>query len=156
VLGPETARLFESGCALTVGTVAPDGSPHASRGWGLTILPGGEQVRLLLDADDGTAIANLASTGAVAVTGAAVPTLRSVQIKGRAEPPVPTHDAADLACAARFREGFFGDVERIEGTPRALLERLTPARLSVCTVTVDELYDQTPGPIAGTALRSSS
>lgn len=153
---PETAALLESGCALAVGTVAPDGTPHASRGWGLTILPGGDRVRLLLDADDGAAIANLASTGAVAVTGAAVPTLRSVQLKGRAEPPMPTDDAADLARAARFREGFFGDVERIEGTPRALLERLTPARYAVCTVTVAELYDQTPGPIAGAPLRSSS
>lgn len=156
MLDPETATLLESGCALSVGTVAPDGEPHASRGWGLTILPGGEQVRLLLDADDRTAIANLASTGAVAVTGAAVPTLRSVQIKGRAEPPVPTDDAADLACAARFREAFFRDVERIEGTPRALLERLTPIAFAVCTVSVAESYDQTPGPVAGLPLKSDS
>lgn len=123
---------------------------------GLTILPAGEQVRLLLDADDGTAVANIAATGAVAVTGCAVPTLRAVQIKGQAEPPVPTDDAADLARAARFREDFFRDVERTEGTPRALLERLTPATFAVCTVTVVESYNQTPGPVAGSPLKGAS
>lgn len=149
----DTARLIESGCALSVGTVAPDGTPHASRGWGLTILPGGEQVRLLLDADDETAVANITVTGRIAVTGCAVPTLQAVQIKGRAERPVPTDDVADLARAARFREGFFSDVERIEGTPRTLLERLTPTKFAVCTVTVVESYNQTPGPVAGSPLK---
>ena len=45
--------LAERGCALVVGTVGRDGSPHAGRGWGLTLTPASPSpVRLLLDAGE--------------------------------------------------------------------------------------------------------
>jgi hypothetical protein len=138
-----------------VATVDPDGTPHASRGYGLTVLQDGVQVRLLLDADDRTGAANLAGGGAIAVTGAAVPTLRAIQIKGIAAEPVATSDAADLARAAQHLENFFTDVTRTEGTPVALLERLRPTSFVVCTITVTEVFDQTPGPGAGGPLRTA-
>lgn len=152
----ETVALLESGCALTVGTVSADGTPHASRGWGLTVLPGGEQIRLLLDADDGEAFANLVCGGSIAVTGCSVPTLHSVQLKGQSCAPVATSDEGDLACAARFCASFIEDVTRTDGTPAALLERLIPTAYAVCTVTVSEVYDQTPGPVAGSPLKEGS
>lgn len=153
---PETVALLESGCSLSVATVCPDGAPYASRGWGLTVLPDGARVRLLLDADDRAAVVNLAGGGAIAVTGVAVPTLRAVQIKGEADEPLATSDAGDLARAARHADSFFSDVSSIEGTPVALLERLRPAAFAVCTVTVTEVYDQTPGPAAGSRIRTAS
>ena len=149
----ETGALLESGCSISVATVGPDGAPHASRGWGLTVLRDGARVRLLLDADDRTTLANLAGGGAIAVTCVAVPTMRAVQLKGKADEPVLTSDAADLARAARHCESFFADVNSIEGTPVALLERLRPTAFAVCTITVTEVYDQTPGPAAGSPLR---
>jgi hypothetical protein len=152
VFDPETVALLESGCSISVATVGPEGAPHASRGYGLTVLPDGTHVRLLLDADDCTALANLAGGGAIAVTGVAVPTLRAVQLKGVADEPVATSDAADLARAARHLESFFADVNRMEGTPVALLERLRPTALAVCSITVAEVFDQTPGPGAGSPL----
>ena len=139
-------RCCESGCSISVATVGPDGAPHASRGCGLTVLGDGTHVRLLLDADDHTVLANLAGGGAVAVTGVAVPTLRAVQLKGMADEPVVTSDAGDLARANSHIESFFIDVNRIEGTPVALLERLRPTTYAVCTITVTEVIDQTPGP----------
>ena len=95
----ETVALLESGCSISVATVGPDGAPHASRGCGLTVLPDGTHVRLLLDADDHTVLANLAGGGAIAVTGVGVTTLRAVQLKGAADEPVVTSDAGDLARA---------------------------------------------------------
>jgi hypothetical protein len=151
----ETVALLESGCSISVATVGLDGAPHASRGFGLTVLSDGARVRLLLDADDRTTRANLAGEGAIAVTGVAVPTLRAVQFKGTANDPVATSDAGDLARAALHLESFFADVNRIEGTPIALLERLRPTAFAVCTITVAEVFDQTPGPGAGSPLRTS-
>jgi len=153
VFDPETAALLESGCSITVGTVGPDGAPNASRGWSVTVLPDGARVRLLLDADDRTTLVNLAGGGPVAVTCVAVPTMVAVQLKGEANQPVPTSDASDIVRAARHCESFFGDVTSIEGTPVALLERLRPAAFAACTLTVTEVYDQTPGPAAGSPLR---
>lgn len=148
----ETVALLESGCSISVATVGPDGAPHASRGWGVTVLPDGSRLRLLIDADDRTALANLAGGGAIAVTGVAVATLRAIQVKGEADEPVPTSEAGDLARAALHCERFFNNVNRMEGTPLALVERLTPASFAACTVTVSEIYDQTPGPAAGSSL----
>jgi hypothetical protein len=154
VFDPETVALLESGCSISVATVGPTGEPKASRGFGLTVLPGGAQVRLLLDADDSITRANLERGGAIAVTGVAVLTLRAVQLKGRADEPVPTSDAGDLARAAHHLDAFFTEVNRAEGTPIALLERLRPTALAACTITVAEVFDQTPGPGAGSRLRS--
>jgi hypothetical protein len=155
VFDSEIVALMESGCSISVATVGSDGAPHASRGWSVTVLRDGARVRLLVDADDLTTRANLAGGGAIAVTCVAVPTLRAVQLKGEADKPVPTSDGADLARAARHCESFFADVSSIEGTPVALLERLRPTTFAGCTVSVTEVYDQTPGPAAGSRLRAA-
>lgn len=152
----EITALLESGCSISVATVGSDGAPHASRGWGLTLLPDGERVQLLIDADDRTTLANLTGGGAIAVTGVAVPTLQAVQIKGEADEPVPTSDAGDLARAAHHCKSFFADVNNIEGAPIALVERLKPTAFAACTITVTEVYDQTPGPAAGSPWGTAS
>lgn len=149
--------LAERGCALTVGTVGPDGAPHASRAWGLTSTPAATSpVRLLLDADDATTLANLERAGShggrIAITGADVRTLRSFQLKGR----VTSLEAAteeDHEKADRYCDDFFADILVTDGTPRVLTERLRPARYLACTVEVEEAYDQTPGPHAGSRVQ---
>jgi Pyridoxamine 5'-phosphate oxidase len=155
VFDPETAALLESGCSISVATVRPDGTPYASRGWAVTVLPDGARVRLLVDADDLTTFANLAGGGAIAVTCVAVTTLRAVQLKGEADAPVRTSAPADLARAARHCERFFAEASRIEGTPVVLMERLRPSVFAGCTVIVTEVYEQTPGPTAGAPLRTA-
>jgi hypothetical protein len=152
VFGTETARFLESGCALIVGTVGADGDPYATRGWGLDIVSDQDaRIRILIDASDSVTLDRLSSGGGVAITGTDVPTLRSVQVKGRA---LLVEDAteADRARAGRFCDVFFTDVVETEGTPRELLDRLEPADYMACLVEVDELYDQTPGPGAGQAM----
>ena len=144
--------FLESGCGLIVGTVAADGQPYATRAWGLTVLSGDRAtVRLLLDADDITAIANLSATGAIAVTAVDVPTLRSIQLKGRFLRFEDGTDA-DRDRAARFCEAFFTTIGQTEGTDRVLLDRLIPAGYQAGIVEVDEWFNQTPGPAAGEAI----
>jgi len=153
VLDPEIVAFLESGCALIVGTVAHDGTPYATRAWGMTITSRDEPltVRLLLDAADDVTIEHLGQSGRVAITATSVPTLKSRQLKGRASSVSPATDA-DLDRAAQYCEQFYGDICRTEHTPRALPERLTPADYVACTIEIDELFDQTPGPGAGAAL----
>lgn len=146
----ETKEFLESGCALVVATVSSDGAPFASRGWGLTIVRGGD-FRLLLDADDPHTIANLEATGVIAITATNVPTLHSMQMKGRCLTVEPATDV-DRARAARYCDEFFTDIVTTEGTDPRLPERLRPAGVIACEVTIDECFDQTPGPAAGSVL----
>jgi hypothetical protein len=152
VFAAATARFLESGCALIVGTVSVDSEPHATRGWGASVLPGDDaRVRLLLDADESGVLDNLTSSGAIAITGADVRTLRSVQVKGRFGASEPAADD-DRTRARRFCDAFFGAVVATDGTARELLERLVPDDYVACTIAIDEVYDQTPGPGAGAPL----
>lgn len=75
----------------------------------------------------------------------------SKQIKGAALGLEAATDD-DRACAARFTETFIVAVMETDGAPRHLLERLVPADHVACTIAIDELFDQTPGPGAGAAL----
>ena len=156
MIAAETAAFLESGCVLILGTVGPGNEPHASRGWGVTVL-GGEptKLRLLLDAHDTVAIEHVASGGLIAVTGGCVRTLRSTQLKGRAsdlEPVTPD----DEARAERYIDDMITIINEVDGTPHAQIARLRPSGYVACTVTIDEFYDQTPGPGAGAAIDVSA
>ena len=147
--------FLESGCSLILGTVLPDGEPHAGRGWGLTVLPDEAQVRLLLDVEDTTTNDCAAGGGAVAITAASVRTLRSLQLKGRVL-SLEAGSPEDAGRAARYCEAFFTDIEETDGFGREITERLVPLGYLVCTVAVDDLFDQTPGPGAGARLSGTT
>jgi hypothetical protein len=156
VIAPPTAAFLEAGSALIVGSVDGNGMPHASRGWAVTVVDADrDQVRLLMDARDRQGAANLGETGAVAITAGDVRTLRSLQLKGRAHSREPT-SVRDRVSYDRYCELFFEAVHESDGVPYVLLQRLRPSELVAWTVDVDELYDQTPGPRAGTAIAGTA
>ena len=150
VFDDETRAFLESGCALIVGTVDPDGAPHAGRGWGLSVLETGPpaRLRLLLDADDERSVAHAAAGGAIAVTATSVTTLRSMQLKG---PSIGIEVATvdDEARAARFIDDFFADVHATDGVEWDVFERMAPTGYVAFVLEAQESYDQTPGPKAG-------
>ena len=147
-------ELMESPCSLIVGTVDADGLPDATRGWGVLVLDGGAQIRLLLAANAAVTLRNLRSTGRIALTATNFRTFDSVQVKGIA---LAVEEATD-ADRARF-EKFCADCVRtlheIDDTPEALIGRFMPSGVVACIMTADELFDQTPGPGAGKCLTSS-
>ena len=61
-------------------------------------------------------------------------------------------DFLDHGRAAQYREAFFAVVHETEGTALELLRRLNADDYTACEIDVDELFDQTPGPAAGTAI----
>jgi hypothetical protein len=148
VLDAATREFLMSGCALIVATVGPGGEPYATRGWGLDVSPAGGVARVLLAATDDVTLTNLTRDGRIAVTGADVRTLRSVQVKGTATETAPA-TAPEEERAQRFIDEFFTGVGETDGTPRELMQRLVPPGYVVVHFTIHEAYDQTPGPRAG-------
>jgi hypothetical protein len=43
-------------------------------------------------------------------------------------------------------------IAELDGTPEELVWRMAPLDVVACLVAVAEVYDQTPGPVAGTRL----
>ena len=151
----ELAALSEAGAGFVVGTVAPDGTPCATRAWSAEVIDDDQRrVRFMVSADEAVVIENLQGAG-VCLTAAHVATFRSVQWKGQVvaiEPPT----ANDLAIAEAHTTRFFDAVNRIDGTPFELLDRMRPIEVLAVEMIVDEIYDQTPGPGAGAALDGPS
>jgi hypothetical protein len=152
VLDAEVVALVEGGCGLIVATVGHDGSPHATRGWGLDVVSAEPcRVRFLLDADDTRARDDLAGGHPIAITCADVPTLRSVQLKGTSAGVAPAV-AGDDERKARYAGAFYSDIHSTDGTPMHVLVRITPDEVVAVLVDVVEVFDQTPGPGAGRAV----
>ena len=152
MLSPETATFLEGGCALVVGTASVRNEPHATRGWGATVLSRDPPaIRLLLDGNDAVAIEYLTTGARISVTGGNVRTLHSIQFKGTVR-AIEAGTDEDRARAARYADELFADIEEVDGTPRPLLDRLLARQFVACIVDVDELYDQTPGPGAGASM----
>lgn len=154
MLDPETTAFLQTGCALIVGTVGPDGAPHAGRAWGLEVVEPGPvpTVRVLLDVDDELTLAHVAAHGAVAITATSVRTLDSMQLKGRSL-GLDQEREGDDALMARYVDQFFGDITESDGTPLDLLARFRPFGQVACLVEVRERFVQTPGPGAGARVR---
>ena len=156
MLSPETTAFLEGGPSFIVGTVDTDGAPTATRGWGLTVLSAevGE-CRLLLDRDADRALANLEATRAIAVTCADVPTFFAVQLKGEFVRLEPATDA-DRSRSDDYVDAFFGDIIRTDGSDLASLHQMRPNDIVASIVRFGEIFDQTPGPGAGSALPAGS
>lgn len=146
VFDRETVAFLEGGPSMIVGTSLEGRTPFAARAWGLMVVdPAARRIRLLV----GTRDAERFVVGSpIAVTGADVPTLRSLQLKGHLLDIEPGTES-DHVWFEHHCELFMGDVLRVDGTPRELLQRMTPAVLSACTIEVESIFDQTPGPGAG-------
>lgn len=155
MLDTDVVELLESGCSLIVGTVDDQTQPEAARGWGLQVLGDGTSLRVLVAADAEVTLANVARAALVAVTGTSVATFRSIQAKGRALVVEPA-TGDDQQRHDRYFDAFTTAVHETEGTALELLRRMQPSAVVVFTMTVEDLYDQTPGPTAGQRLTAGT
>lgn len=146
--------MIDAGAGLVVGTVSADGEPRVVRAWATAVLDRDPlRIRVVMGADDETVVGNLAP-GVVAVTGADVRTLRSVQLKGRVAAVEPA-TADDLQLLDEHAGRFFEAVHDVDGLPASLMRRMLPHRVIAFEVAVDETYDQSPGPTAGTTVTAA-
>ena len=152
VLDPEVVAFVQSGVAVGVATRDDDLKPEFARGWGPDVSADGRTLRLCVTAPVGSRMrANLERNGAVAV-GFSPPTIaRAVQVKGVAT-RVDEPEVADLERVERHLQSFVTEAGRI-GAPAELSRRMF-ARTGLAAVqfSIDEVFDQTPGPTAGRRL----
>ena len=150
MIGSELAAFLESPCSLIVGTVDADGLPEASRAWGVEVLDE-RSLRVLLSTQAPVTRRNVEGRGAFALTATHFTTFESVQVKGRAT-RVDVATAADRICFERYCAGAMRAIAESDGTPEELVARFITADVYACLVTIDSVFDQTPGRSAGTQL----
>jgi Pyridoxamine 5'-phosphate oxidase len=152
VLDPEVIEFIHGGVAVGVATCDDDLKPEFGRAWGPQVSADGRSLTVCVSAPEGSPMrANLERNGTVAV-GFSPPTIaRAVQVKGVAS-LVSEPDAADLERVERHVESFLAECDRI-GAPRQVAERMfMGSGLVAIEFSIDEVFDQTPGPTAGRRL----
>jgi hypothetical protein len=150
VLGPDLVVFVHGGVAVTVGTRDVDRRPAVTRAWGPEVMADGGTLKLSVIAPPGSATrANLAGNGAIAV-GFSTPTVaRALQIKGVAV-SLREPEPAELERAERHLAAFSAEAKHF-GIPARQARRIfgAPSDLLSVTVSIDQMFDQTPGPKAG-------
>jgi hypothetical protein len=150
MINAELAEFIESGVAMLGASRGDDLRPEAFRAWGAFVADDG-RLRVLISSDAGRTLDNLATNGQIAVTFTDIQSFRSVQIKGEVSGDVQPAGPSDLEHLRRYHARFCARLVEI-GHPRALADRLRPFALSAAWVDVADIYDQTPGRIAGARL----
>ena len=147
----ELASHIEAGIAIVVATRDDDMRPQITRGWGASVTDDGAALTLCVAAAEGSrALDNLRANGAIAITFSSPTTYRTVQAKGVVT-DLRAATARDLARRGEHIEDLLDLVEQV-GIERELARRLARGEVVAVTVAVRELYQQTPGPGAGTPL----
>jgi hypothetical protein len=149
VVDPGVIEFIHGGVAVGVATRDDDLRPEFARGWGPEVSADGCSVTLCVTAPQGSRmLANLEQNGAVAV-GFSPPTIaRAVQVKGVAT-RVGEPDAADLERVERHLQRFVAEAERIGAPPELSRRMFVGTGLVAIGFSIEEVYDQTPGPTAG-------
>jgi len=144
-------ELLESGVGTYVGAGTPAAGPRVTRGWGLRVLPGGRLVDVFLEDPGGNdVLAAAREDGRVAVVVAAPTTYRSIQLKGRlvdVAPPEP----GDAEWVQRHRDLYAAATALIGLAPHVSRNLWTHPVMRL-RFSVEEGFDQTPGPRAGERL----
>jgi Pyridoxamine 5'-phosphate oxidase len=153
VLTPELVEFIHSGVAVGVATRDESMRPAFTRAWGPLVSEDRRSLTLCVSAAEGSATrADLERNGAVAV-GFCPPTIaKAVQLKGVAVvlgEPGPD----DLERVERHVTKFMAECDRI-GVPPEVSGRMFEGSTSLVRigVSVDDGFDQTPGPNAGRRL----
>ena len=151
----ELIRLTDTGVALIVGTSDGRNVPELCRGWGVRVLSDRLQLEVCVPLGSGARVlANIVETGNIAITLVQPTTYRSFQVKGRAQ-VVGEPSAGDLERVSRHQQRFIEEVAAIGmAGPEAarLFDSESVPGMSVIRMTVESLFDQTPGPGAGARL----
>lgn len=153
MVSSELAEFIETGVAMLGASRGDDLVPEAFRVWGAFVADDG-RLRVLISSDAGRTLDNVRDNGQIAVTFTDIQSFRSVQMKGAVVGGVEPAGTADLEHLRRYHERFCARLVAI-GHPRALGERLRPFAVFGAWVNVDQLYDQTPGSVAGARLGAS-
>ena len=151
MIAPQLARFLEEGLGIYVGTRDDGLRPNGARALAVMVAGGGAELTVHLAAVAADRLLpDLRSNGQVAVSFARPVDDRACQIKGLFVAARPTSDE-ERAAVERQWQGFLSQLEKI-GIPEAATESWVRWPAIAVRVSVTAVFDQTPGPLAGTPL----
>ena len=148
------ARLQEwlkEGASVIVGTADADGVPATCRGIALSVR--GEGDTLIVHLPAATAhetLANIATTRRIAVVASHPLSHRTVQVKGVTRGVRLAAPSEEAFVRSRW-EAFAAVLAEI-GVPRRVTHRMAHWPAFAVEMSIEEIFDQTPGPNAGAPL----
>lgn len=147
----ELRRFVEEGRSIFVGTVDADGEPACCRAVALTGNADLSRITVYLPVDTAQqTIANVATTRRLAVTASQPLDHSTVQFKGWSQSVrLAREEEAELISR---RMDQFAEILTAVGVPRAVTGRVTRWPAFAIEMSVEEVFDQTPGPQAGSPL----
>jgi general stress protein 26 len=152
VIPPEIALLVESGAASWAATTDGEGNPEATRVVGTQVRDNGRALTIYLPTEQSArTLRNLEDTREIAVFFASQTKYRAVQVKGEVV-AIRESRVADRKIQEAYKKKFI-EMAVAVGVPPALVGRLAYWPSTAVDLSVRELYDQTPGPKAGTPCR---
>ena len=156
-ISAELKAFLESGVSVVVGTRDADLVPEITRAWGLLVSKDRKSISLCVPlATSHKTLDNLAGNGQITVCCSLPTSYKTVQLKGQC---IETTDPrrADLTAVERHREAF-GRLNVRIGVPRQRTETFWRRELETSPDLVklrfvpEQIFDQTPGPDAGSPL----
>jgi hypothetical protein len=152
VLGPGLVAFIHGGVAVGVATRNRDLRPAYTRGWGPAVAADRLWLTLCVIAARGSpSRENLEGNGAIAVVFNPPTVGQALQLKGavvEAREPV----AGDLERAEQHLEAFAAEAERVGASPGNAQRLFVHRDFLAVTLSIDEVFDQTPGERAGVRL----
>jgi hypothetical protein len=145
-------RCLEPGLSIIVGAVDAEGIPSCCRSYAIKSDDDLETLTVYLPvATSHDAIRSLATTKKLAVAATQPMESSATQLKGTT---IETRLARDEEAAfVNERLEAFADMLMGFGVPRRLTRTAVHWPAFAITIRVEEIYEQTPGPKAGTRLR---
>jgi hypothetical protein len=143
----------EGGVSVFIGTADANGRPACCRA--VALVPSADLETMTVYAPVATAqetIANLATTRRIAIGLSRVPDHTSLQIKGLMR-AVRLARADEAEIVERQLGDFAGRLADL-GLPRHMTRRINHWPAFAIDVTVEQVFDQTPGPKAGSLFPS--
>jgi hypothetical protein len=145
-------RCLEPGLSILVGTVDAQGVPSCCRGLAVASSDNLEHATVFVPiATSRDIIANVATTHRIAIVASHPIDHCSTQLKGTARTARLATD--EEASFIKSRLGAFKQILDGIGLPHRVTERVAYWPAFAIDVGVEDIYEQTPGPRAGTRLR---
>ncbi len=153
----ELKAFLESGVSVVVGTRDAGLVPEITRAWGLVVSKDRKSITLCVPlATSQKTFDNLTGNGQMTVCCSLPTSYKTVQLKGQC---IQTADPnrVDLAAVARHRKAF-GYLNKRIGIPHQQSETFWRRELETSPILVklrfvpEQIFDQTPGPDAGSPL----
>jgi hypothetical protein len=147
-------RILAGHDAIAVGTRDAALRPACSLAVGVAFPETGVATVYLPEATAAETLAHLEANATIAVVFEEISTHHTIQVKGRVTGIRPAREE-ERAVVERSIAGFFAQVEAFGGPPTVVRKkRRWPCR--AVTFTILDVFEQTPGPKAGTPFDAGS